>query len=358
MSKIGIISMQRVHNYGSFMQCYALKKIIENLGHECVFVDIKPGRFIVTDDVASFRDVNHKFDKYIFARIHNFIDTKRMMFIFPKYLRTVMNIKKYNTSEKCDIIVIGSDEVFNCTQKNTRYGFSPHLFGQNTGAKKVITYAASFGSTDMTALKYYKIENEVACYLREITRISVRDKNSECIVRQLIGIQPEINVDPAIIGDYDDKVRIPKMDNYIAIYAYSNRINNMNEIQAIKDFAKRNNLKTIAIGMHQIWCDRSITVDPFTVVGYIKKAKYVVTDTFHGCVFSIKYNKQFAVYIRNSNNYKISDLLCKFNLEDRVVHNYSDLADILYTVLPIDKINETIDMERRKSLEYLSNNLG
>ena len=45
--RVGIISMQRVYNYGSFLQAYALKKTVESLGHECEFIDIKPGREIV-----------------------------------------------------------------------------------------------------------------------------------------------------------------------------------------------------------------------------------------------------------------------------------------------------------------------
>ena len=80
--KIGILSMQRVINYGSFLQAYALKNSLENLGHKCYFIDIKPGRNIIEDTLEVKRKskldfIMKRFDRYIFRRIQHRFHTKK-----------------------------------------------------------------------------------------------------------------------------------------------------------------------------------------------------------------------------------------------------------------------------------------
>ena len=87
-----------------------------------------------------------------------------------------------NYNPTVDCLVIGSDEVFNCIQKNSNVGYSPELFGKNNHAKKLITYAASFGNTTLEKLEKYKKANEVGALLKKFDAISVRDANSGTIV--------------------------------------------------------------------------------------------------------------------------------------------------------------------------------
>ena len=72
---IGIISMQKVLNYGSFLQAFSLKKILEELGHNVYFIDIKPGRQIIKFEHKkySFTSLIKKFDKYLIKRIENYL---------------------------------------------------------------------------------------------------------------------------------------------------------------------------------------------------------------------------------------------------------------------------------------------
>ena len=360
--KIGILSMQRVYNYGSFMQSYALKRTIEELGHECVFLDIIPGRQIVKSELVAERKKGikkylSKLDIHIVGRIKHVLRGRKSDAIFRRVLRDELGIDAYNPEEQCDAVVIGSDEVFNCTQPKTNYGFSPQLFGQGLNTKKVISYAASFGYTTIESLKKYNILDEVAGYLKTFAALSVRDQNSAEIVMRITGIDPYENVDPVIIGKFDDKIVEPLDDNYIAIYAYANRICDPFEIQSIKQFAKEKGLKTIAVGMYQVWCDKNVYGTPFEMVGYIKKAKYVVTDTFHGCVFSIKYQKNFAAFVRSSNFNKLTDLLRRFNLEKRIVEKPAFLSGILETEVDANAIQRIIEKEREGSLDYLTEEL-
>ena len=89
-----------------------------------------------------------------------------------------------NYHPEVDVLVIGSDEVFNCLQTNSAVGFSLDLFGKDNRAGKTITYAASFGNTTLEGLKKYKVDNTISSLLKDLSDISVRDRNSGLIVEE------------------------------------------------------------------------------------------------------------------------------------------------------------------------------
>lgn len=101
---------------------------------------------------------------------------------------------KMNYTPQLDYLVIGSDEVFNCVQKNRNVGYSPELFGEGNNAKRLISYAASFGNTTLEKLDKYKKKDEIASLLKKFDAISVRDSNSGKIVESLTGRFPTITL--------------------------------------------------------------------------------------------------------------------------------------------------------------------
>lgn len=75
----------------------------------------------------------------------------------------------------------------------------------------------------------------------------------------------------------------------------------------------------ISIGHYFSWCDEVVIPTPFEVLAYFKGASYIITDTFHGSVFSIKFNKEFCTIVRDMNSNKLVSLLKQFGLENRIV---------------------------------------
>lgn len=111
--KVGIMSMQRVENYGSFLQSFGLKKTIENMGHNVVFVDYTIEKPIVAYEKPSFlyrlmREIYHLILEKVFKK-ENMLRLYR-----KKYLPLLGASKKKNIRDNVDVLVIGSDEVFNC----------------------------------------------------------------------------------------------------------------------------------------------------------------------------------------------------------------------------------------------------
>lgn len=360
--KIGILSMQKVQNYGSFLQAYSLKSKIEELGHSCEFIDIKPGRVLDCNkklelDKKNKLNIVKKLDRHIFKRIDHIIFKKKRSNLFNNKLFYQLGIEENNYDKKFDVIIIGSDEVFNCTQ-DAKWGFSKQLLGEGLNSKKIFTYAASCGFTTYEKLKELNIDKEVKNALKFINTFSVRDKNTYKFVKKLTNKEPQYNLDPVLIGNFEKCIpNITFKQEYILIYGYDNRINDLNEIEAIKKFAKNRNLKIISAGFYQRWCDQNILVNPFELLSYVKNAKYIITDTFHGTIFSIKLNKKFATIIRDSNREKVFDLLKRFNLENREVTDLKKLDSIITEDINYSNINEFIEMETNKSLKYLIDNI-
>lgn len=371
MSKVGILSMQRIKNYGSFLQAYALKNIIQSLGHEVEFVDYHIGNPVIVDEEANGlkRKIKKGLDvlKYDAKISHKlgYINHKRNF--GKKYFPLLELTDKPNYNPNLDVLVIGSDEVFNCIQKNANVGYSLELFGKNNNAKKVITYAASFGNTTLNKLKKYKKDKEIGELLSKIDTISVRDDNSGEIVEKLTNKKVVYNLDPVLIYDYmNDCKNIPKLDiqeKYMIVYAYNGRITK-EESKWIKEYAKEKGYKIYSIGGAQKCADKFIDCSPFKVLAYFKNAECIITDTFHGSIFSIITNKNFVTLVRKSvgNNYgneeKLTDLLNRLGLKDRITYDIKKSEEILNKRIDYNKVNNILEKERKKTYNFLKNLRG
>ena len=129
------------------------------------------------------------------------------------------------------------------------------------------------------------------------------------------------------------------------------------EIKAIQSYAKSKGLQLISIGHYFPWCDKTIVPHPFEVLAYFRDAKCIVTDTFHGSVFSIKYNKQFCTIVRGMNSNKLTYLLEQFGLFNRIVNDLDRLPVMMDTPIDYAPVNEKIKQEQEFSINYLKNNL-
>lgn len=374
--KVGIISMQRVCNKGSFLQAYGLKKMIESLGHQVEFVDYEIGKPLFENFadkkkyyVLMVRNafinlfVNHRFLQFVLPDSYRQVVKERKDYkkLLDKYLG-VTDEKKYRTS--VEALVIGSDEVFNCTQINPEVGYSPELFGVNNRARKLLSYAASFGNTTYQKILDFCKEEEMKKYFLAFDSISVRDQNSHAIIEKLVGGADYVNLDPVLIWDYMPKIKDRQIrKDYIIVYAYRARIST-EEAKEIKEFAKKVGKKLISVSGQMDFCDEHLSLDPFECLNLFRHADYVITDTFHGTIFSVINRKNFVTLIRESkgrsygNREKLHDLLDRLGLQDR---SYSADKDVLYdrlsAAIDYDSVFEVIKAERKKAMEYLTRNL-
>ena len=372
MLQIGILTMQRIINNGSLLQAYGLKKSIEILGHEVQFADYRVAD--ATTEYFTWKERLQKFNSSIFLLLSLVKNVSKFGYeginisisnykTRNNFLNDYMNVlnlsKEPNYSPKVDVLVFGSDEVFNTIQYvELGKGHAWQLYGADNNAGKLVSYAASFGHTTYEDLEKYNMLDKSKELLSKFEAFSVRDKNSYDIIKKLTGKEASINIDPVLLYDFEDvEIKQPKIKDYILIYGYPGRINDKREVAAIKEFAKKYNKKLVCVNMMQSWCDKFIYAHPFDLLGYFKYADYVITDTFHGAVISIKYNIPFIQFVRESkgysNNQKVGYLLSSFGLEDRILQKPEELEEVMLKPIAYEKVNGILINEKTKAMNYL-----
>ena len=162
---------------------------------------------------------------------------------------------------------------------------------------------------------------------------------------------------------YCDK--IPKLqadEKYMILYAYASRISNY-EAEWISDYARKKKLKVYAICGIQKCADHFVSCSPFEVLAYFRNAEEVITDTFHGSIFSVITHRPFSTLIRKSignsygNEEKLSDLLERLELSSRMTTNIEDVENINDKTIDYVRIDELLKKHRKVAKEYLQKNL-
>ena len=268
--KIGIISKHRVVNYGSFLQAFALKQILEKKGHKVHFIDYRDEHNTFAAAVPykeKFYWLRSLYRKFIYPLSQRFYQEREHLFK-SKLLKYLGLSPQYNDDYDCEAVIVGSDEIFNICEPSP-YGKSTSMLGglvKNT--QILISYAASCGSTTLDALRQEDLCEVFSKLISRYNAISVRDCNTMNIIKTLTGIECTRHLDPVLVFDYNGWIpQKRKFKNYIIVYGYDYRISDPAIINAVKTFAQENSLQTIALGMEQSWCDTTYLPTPFELLG-------------------------------------------------------------------------------------------
>ena len=366
---VEILSMQEINNMGSLLQAYGMKKIIEKLGGDVEYIKIKrieddyvlSGNYAQDfsdefEERARFKHLQ-KCDRYTASRIVHREQEKKQNKFFDMFRKESLNIAKKSCDY--DLCIIGSDEVFNCLNQGD-WGFTSQLFGNVPEARRIITYAASCGSTSYKDVPG-PILDKIRVMFQNIQSFSVRDDNTYDFVSQLSDKNISRNLDPVLIYDFSldiNNMIVPKITKkYCVIYSYCNRIHDKSEIDRIKKFCTKYDLEMVAIGAPQFWIKKFIVCTPFQCLKLFEEAEYVITDTFHGTIFSIRANVKFCTLIRKSNENKLNSLLKTLRRADRRVNKLGDIERLYKEEIDYSETNNIIEIEREKTMKYLKENM-
>lgn len=281
---VGILTLMG-YNYGTFFQAFALKKSLESLGHNVKIIN-------TANLPVIFGSVSVPYPLFSLKNILLLSSIWKEMGLSPM--------------RKFDGIVIGSDIVWD-------KGSKPEYFGCGLPTDNIVTYAPSCGEAT-----YKDVSERKKKGLRGIRKLSCRDKKTAEMIQYIVGRPATKVLDPAFLIDWAKYEKPIKSNNFILVYSYSGK-NRKLCIEA-KRLSKEINGITISPMRYIPWCDVNISnVTPFEFLSYIKKATYVITDSFHGTVFSIIYKKAF---ISIAMNHKVKDLLQTFDIDPNVLARY------------------------------------
>lgn len=360
MFDIGLLTWYKSLNHGAVLQAYASQKFLEEHGYSCVLLDYNRNVKIMetsSDKLKrrmSYFNLNHLSMKLKLKKWNK--DKKEQFSTFIKeHLKTG---KMYFEYDNIKNVMIGSDMVFDFYE-----GYNPFMYGKDISSNNIFSYAACFGYTTEELFENFKNKNEIIELINKMSGIGYRDNNTYNILKNKCNITSATkNIDPVLLYGFEKEKKEWNQngwnkEKYILIYSYQSNLNKRNEISEIKKFAKRNNLKTVSVGYFHAWCDENVNADPKEFVELFSNAMYVITDTFHGLVFSIIMNKQFSLIVRN-NSFKVLDLLNDLNIAYDVNESVEKrLDDMIKSKINYDEINSILLNLRNKSSNYILNQL-
>lgn len=310
--KIGILTFHRCINYGSFWQAFALADRIRQNGHEAVILDHYSKRVNRAEWKCALQPTLPT--PVPAADIRFYKEKVRNFFVaFEKMpLSEPFPLEDSRQMEPCDLVIVGSDEVWNLS--HPWYGYYPVFYGDGINASRKIAFGASFGNYDVS----WRPDHEWVSKLFNFDAIAVRDKNSQTIITNILGFAPEMVPDPCLaFPPVAPEEKLPYPIPYAAVYGH-----NFSEsfTAKAKMWAKRKKIKLISIGYRNSWADEQwLTAGPFEFAAFIAQAEVVVTNFFHGCVFSLINSKPFVCETTSYRNHKILDLMDKVGTHNRVI---------------------------------------
>ena len=368
--KIGILTLPLHANYGGILQAYALQKTLENMGHRV--------------DVLSVPVLNRRRNIiYFFRRLIVFVKrcVKKMLIdhntkinlerhlidslpIVCQYTRKFIN--SYIHERKCfsfaeilesdyDAFIVGSDQVW-------RPLYFPEIehayldFARDWNVKR-IAYAASFGS----AIWEYSDEQTKICrsLIQKFNRVSVREKSGVELSYSFLKKNAEIVLDPTMLLSAQDYAIFLNSTEPARVVAYV-LDESKHKIQLIEDIERIENVKSLKINsaFEKITAPIEQRIQPpvESWLSHIYGSNLVITDSFHACVFSILFHRDFVVMdnaVRG--NSRIQSLLSLFGLEKRMISSIDD-----YKAKPLidwNLVDERLSHYRKISINFLEGSL-
>ena len=351
---IGILTYYGVHNHGAVLQANGLQQVMKSMGHNVRFLSFERSyEYISAEQTKKYRlslgSIPFYFKYMLEKGAGNILYNYKKRNTLKAFRASSFNLDTSFYSFNGDAVVIGSDEVF-----SLEIGYNPMMYGYGLKSNIITSYAGSFGPTTLEEIKRKGKSDAIKQGLEHFAAISVRDQNSQSVIKELCNEDVPLVCDPVILYGYKSEMDQfkPSESDYIVVYAYDNRMNDSAEVQAIKAYAKEHRLKVYSVGYYHKWCDKNIDASPIELLGWIRNADLTITDTFHGSVISIICNTPMAVKFREYAN-KLAYLLSEYRLSDRIMDTFNDLGKV--TQLPIDfeDVNRSLEEKREASLQYL-----
>ena len=360
MGRFGTVSYNiycNFTNYGSALQTWALHQAIKKVQHTPILVDYCPdilsdkdplnpygnmwdqdeeSKRMVELSMPAIRDNYYKFDRFYKER---FLKTKK------KY--TSKNFNYVRSEERLDGFVCGSDTIF-CPDE---FGFDDGYYANyEVMKKKSIAYAASFGDPHFTEKNYLVLNDRI----KNFKAMGIRENQMIPYLKRHISIPIQRVIDPTLLLtqiEYD-QIAINREVNDKYILYYSRRYSPCMEDYADRLAAKLG-CQVVDISLRASNASRGHImaydsgVEEF--LSLVKNAEYVVTNSFHGMIFSVIYKKPFVVFSREQCSNKIDELLGLFGLSDRKLIS----GDETFETIDYEKVYRNLELAREESMDFL-----
>lgn len=344
--KVGTITFHWATNYGAVLQAYALQQYLKQNGYDTEIINYIPFRVRLIQTILSLKNL----------KLAELVKEKKI----NKFRKEALDIsiKTYFTNrslnKKCheyDVYICGSDQIWNESfihYSENKPNLSYYLNFVKS-EKTRISYAASFGTNKLNS----KIIDLVKPELEKFKSIGVRENTGKVIIENM-GLNATLVVDPTLLLEresYERLIEDRKVKEQYHLFSY---ILHENQIEAEK------------IGKHiyskyfNINVDKKYNHEPIGIIEWlynVKNARFVLTNSFHGTIFAILFQKPFIVIpVEGSNmNNRITTLLTSVGLENRIIDGFNENKIDRLMKEPIDweRVESRVKLLRTGSVEFL-----
>ena len=357
--KIGILTYHACFNYGACLQAYALQTTVKKLGYECEIIDYQSDILRNISDVFSKKPTNIReviknitrfpYKAQLLERqkmFESFINNK--LVLSPR-CRTEEDVEKQ--ANKYDCVICGSDQTWNL-DPSVRYQNAVYFLNFPKHQRR-ISYATSFGQWVEKAPEH---EDEFLPWVTGYDALSMREQSGVDYLRSK-GLECELVVDPTLLLErrYYDSICRERLikEPYILLFTW-------NGAKDATEIAKKIEKKTHAKPIYIVappramfsGVERKLDVGPCEFLSLIKYADYVVTNSFHGTVFSIIYEKKFVSVVSGHVDKRRESLMEHLGLTDHLMTNEN------FDMNAIEKTNyagttEKLAKFKENSMRYL-----
>lgn len=362
MKKVGIISLYGNRNYGNKLQSYAVQEFFRSLGFETIVIK----NCDIYSDTRELPLLKHYVEECKNLVKHFFVlpqrtrvlpGTRQEMFksFSDKYItETEVYIDKYNYKRKmpdCDYYVVGSDQVWN-------YHFAPLnnplYYLEFAPEEKRLSIAASFGFSDYET-KYEEVLKKKLSGFRLIT---VRENSAKTMVENLCNKKAEVILDPTLLINWKEWKKIEKApdieDGEFILTYFLGKISDKRK-EELKRFADSIGCRIIALNDSEH--PEYENIGPREFLYLIHNAKYVMTDSFHACAFSIIFERDFYVLKREGASDDMSDRITTLLKRFRLTERYVDERDLRYTEIDYTDASDILLNERNRVAAMFMNEM-
>lgn len=380
--KVVILTLPFHTNYGGILQAYALQQVLIRLGNQPIHLNRAGGgglsfnvkclrilsviKCLIRKYILRRNDImilNPFSPRYTIYKAEYEADEKLRSFIHnnicqTQLLRDSKSLSKYMEQHKDACFIVGSDQVWREEYAPCISDYFGAFFSPQNKTKR-IAYAASFGNS-MHDISSDKL-NECIRALKKFDAISVREESGRNILQSVFSLDAKVVLDPTLLlSDEDYWHIIENKDRNINPGLTSYILDVSNDKQQIVDnVADILNLLHSPLSMH--FCGEKIDSVSHWLAS-IANAQFVVTDSFHGCVFSIIFKKPF-IAIANSDRGldRFYSLLDSIGLRNRLVFSYEEFKrkkNELLEKIDYDKVNRKKQELTADSLYFLQKSLA
>lgn len=348
MMKVGIITFHWAANYGAVLQAYALQKALEKNGIEVEIINYIPQGYI-TDFFGCFKSRNIRSIKIK-------LDSYKKKKSIDKYVTPLLHLSRIYKEERdlidnppeYDLYITGSDQVWNeeFTLQGEKKETFTYFLSFVSGNKRKISYATSIGKKELVD-RYWKC---VIPFLKDYDSISVREE-SACKLLQERGIKSIIMPDPTLLikREYYDSIFSEEEENVVFYRLHEGQTMFDRVMNQVTEYFEEYHVVDAGRESIHRWG------------GLIKNARLVVTNSYHGVIFSILYHRPFiSIPVEGENvgmNDRIDTLLGKLGIKNRIINSDIYVKNNIIDKINWDKIEKKITDLRVVGTTYLLKNI-